>query len=468
MRSMSSQRRTVYPWWHVLIEGIIAVSVGAALVLAPAGTMSILLNILGAYWMGAGVLSLIQLFAPAGAHRRGWLLIHGVVTLALGFIVFNADGSGNGPADQWLIWVLGGTGLFVGLVGLLQAVRGGGIGAGILGLISIMFGLSVLARDWLPSHLVSTGLGIVVTIGGVFSILEAWRLWRRPAAVQTNTGDPILGLLRITVILVSALLGVALIFLAWLIPIKHRQIRLHYWMTTTLCRWINRILRLRVHVDDPAKLTALQGILFPNHVSFLDIPVIISVLPMRFLSTADVYRVPFVGWVADSIATVFVDRSDKDSRASVRKAIAGEVGTQPYPPFVIFPEGRFGTATSLRPFHFGSFDIAAENRITFLPCALHYEQPEIAIWRGVKEESFAEAAIRVLTYRGRLVAHLQPLEPVNPTPDDAASTLAVAAQRSIEQALGFAPAPTKLEQSDAGHNPSNHDEPTHSKPRHGA
>ncbi len=118
---------------------------------------------------------------------------------------------------------------------------------------------------------------------------------------------------------------------------------------------------------------------------------------------------------------------------------------QPYPPFVIFPEGRFGTATSLRPFHYGSFDVAALNSVTYLPCALRYDRPDIAIWRGVKEESFFEASLRVLTYRGRMQADVMPLDPVHPTPEDDAAQLAHAAQRSIEARLGFEPAATDLE-----------------------
>ena len=446
MISAAAPRRTVYPWWHLLLEGIIAIGVGLALILTPGSTVVALLTFLGLYWIGAGLLSLVQLFAPAGVHRRGWLLVHGLVTVALGVMVLNIDGSVRGGAGTGVIWLVGGTGVFVGIVGLLQALRGGGMGAGLLGLISVIFGTAVLARGWVPGHLLAVSLGVVVTVGGILSLLAAVRVYRQPAGTVTNTGNPLLGLLRVVLLLISALVGVAAIFVAWLIPAKRRGIRLHYWMTTYLCRWINRLLRLKVVTDDGAKLADLRGILFPNHVSFLDIPVIVAVMPMRFLSTADVYRVPFVGWVADSIATVFVDRSDKDSRAGVRKAIAAEVDAQPYPPFVIFPEGRFGTATSLRPFHFGSFEIAAQNRIAYLPCALHYDRPDVAIWRGVQTESFAEAAIRVLTYRGRLTAYLQPRALVQPTPDDDPGALAVAAQRSIEAALDFAPAPTKLDQ----------------------
>jgi 1-acyl-sn-glycerol-3-phosphate acyltransferase len=166
---------------------------------------------------------------------------------------------------------------------------------------------------------------------------------------------------------------------------------------------------------------------------------------MRFLSTSDVFHVPFVGWVADSIATVFVDRSDRSSRRNVRDSIARNVTQQPYPPFVIFPEGRFGTATSLRPFHYGSFDIAAQNSVTYVPCALRYDRPDIAIWRGVKEESFFEAALRVLTFRGRITAEVMPLQSVYPTPKDDVAQLAHSAQRAIEDKLGLEPAPTDLE-----------------------
>ena len=310
---------------------------------------------------------------------------------------------------------------------MLQVFRGGGgWGAGLLGALSLGFGVYVLVNEIVPSGFLVRIIGVVAVLGGLFSIILAIRIFRADPEkrIDLSKRNPLIGVFRILAISIVMLVGIAAVFVAWLLPIHRQGIRIHYWMITWICRVINWILRLKVVCIEKERLIDLHGIAFVNHVSFLDIPVVISILPMRFLSTSDVFHVPFVGWVADSIATVFVDRSDKSSRRDVRDSIAKSVTEEPYPPFVIFPEGRFGTATSLRPFHYGSFDVAALNSVTYLPCALRYDRPDIAIWRGVKEESFFEASLRVLTFRGQMQATVTPLEPVHPTPEDDAAQLA--------------------------------------------
>ena len=61
-------------------------------------------------------------------------------------------------------------------------------------------------------------------------------------------------------------------------------------------------------------------------------------------------------------------------------------------------------------------------------------------------EQLGAAVWRLAKSRGRIYVDIFPVGHVEPTPDDDPGALAVAAQRSIEAALDFAPAPTKLDQ----------------------
>src|SRR5690606_33976533 len=132
----------------------------------------------------------------------------------------------------------------------------------------------------------------------------------------------------------------------WLLPVKRRGLKLHYWVTVWLSRQLLKLYAIDVECSDGAAVRTLRGILYVNHITFLDIPVVVAVTPARFLSTAEVFRIPFLGWMADSVQTAFVERGDKASGEAVRKQIAAEVSKDPHPPFVIFPEGRFGTVSS--------------------------------------------------------------------------------------------------------------------------
>jgi len=436
------------PWWYVLLEGIASIVLGVMLMRSPQVTLEIFARLFGYYWLAVGILSLLVLPTKYGAGRRGSLAIRGVLGIITAILVLNMHIFSQDFWAPLIILFIGVQGLIIGVVGILQAIKGGGWGAAILGLLSIGFAALVFGGSlgfigdilWL--------VGLLTVIGGVASILLSLRLRNHPEEGSLGVDsirNPTVGIWRALLLIVVALAAVVVTFIAWILPIKHKGVGIHYWMTTLVSRVINKIFGLEVICADEEALLAHEGLVFVNHVSYLDIPVIISVVPMRFLSTAEVYKVPLVGWMADSVATVFVDRQDKDSRHSVRDSIARSVANQPFPPFVVFPEGHFGTPTSLAPFHYGSFAIAVENEFPFLPVALRYDRPDVATWRGVKEEPFIASFWRMLTHRGKIRAELFPLEPVHPTADGDPAELAHATQRAVEDALGLEPAPTTID-----------------------
>ena len=68
---------TKVSWWAILLEGVIAVLVGLFLLLRPATTTVLLIQVLGIYWLASGVLSLLGGIVNKGEGSRAWKLNFG-------------------------------------------------------------------------------------------------------------------------------------------------------------------------------------------------------------------------------------------------------------------------------------------------------------------------------------------------------------------------------------------------------
>ncbi len=445
----SDQRRPL-PWWYVLLEGLVSLVIGVMFMRTPGHTLNLIVRILGYYWIAVGLLSLVTIPTQWGAGRRVSLATRGVLGVLAGLTALFLDQLGPEFWTTTLLFSIGFVGVIIGVVGLIQAMKGGGWGAAIMGVLGIAFGLTIWGGAIGVIANIFWILGLFTAIGGVASMLLALRLRNHPEEASLGPDgirNPVMGVIRLFTLIILLFIAIVIAFIAWIIPAKHKGVPLQYWVITSFSRVVNWVLGIQVVCQDVEKLRAHEGLVLANHVSYLDITTLIAVAPMRFLSTAEVFKIPFVGWVADAISTVFVDRSDRESRHSVRDSIANSVAKNPYPPFVVFPEGHFGTPTQLAPFHYGMFAVAIENGFPYMPVALRYDRSDVATWRGVKEEHFAAALWRMLTHRGTVRAELFPLDVVHPAPDDDASELARETQRSIEKALDLEPAPTTLKEA---------------------
>src|SRR5690348_9750676 len=84
---------------------------------------------------------------------------------------------------------------------------------------------------------------------------------------------------------------------------------------TPLCRrlprvyhgWTTRLLGFRVSVAGERSVRR-PTLFVANHISFLDIEILGSLVEASFISKADVAHWPFFGWLAKLQRTVFVDR----------------------------------------------------------------------------------------------------------------------------------------------------------------
>ena len=137
------------PWWLTLIMGIAAFVVGAILLWAPAKdkveTYQLLIAFLGIYWLIGGFAEIFSMFYDHTAW--GWKLFMGIVSIIAGSYILAYPIAAGVALPRIMVLILGIWGLMQGIILLFMAFKGGGWGAGIMGVVAIIFGL-ILIGDY--------------------------------------------------------------------------------------------------------------------------------------------------------------------------------------------------------------------------------------------------------------------------------------------------------------------------------
>lgn len=222
------------------------------------------------------------------------------------------------------------------------------------------------------------------------------------------------------------------VLLAW-IPIEVRGIRVSAWCFSLGVRLLMPSLGLRFQCTDRERVVQHRGFVLTNHVSFFDTLVMAYLVPTRFVAKAEVKKWPFIGWIARATGSLFVDRSDKSDRSSVRRQVVDAVLANQYPPIVVFPEGTRNPLDTLLPFRYGVFEIAIDTEMPYLLCAIHYEETDSMTWHSRNEGILTTVKRIVLRDTSRV--WLVPLEVVQPRAGDDPTELASLARETIGAAL---------------------------------
>jgi 1-acyl-sn-glycerol-3-phosphate acyltransferase len=140
--------------------------------------------------------------------------------------------------------------------------------------------------------------------------------------------------------------------------------------------WSRRLLgQCRVTVEQAPGAEALaHALIVANHISWLDIFVINSLHPCRFVAKAEIRRWPVLGWLVACAGTVFISRGN---RRNLRHIFQGLVSVLEQGERVaFFPEGTTAKQGSLLPFHANLFEAAIDAKVRVQPYALEYVDGE--------------------------------------------------------------------------------------------
>lgn len=139
-------------------------------------------------------------------------------------------------------------------------------------------------------------------------------------------------------------------------------------------RRVTSSLGVRLRVGGQTDLPDRPVLFVANHVSWLDIPVVLAAHPVRFVSKDDVRAWPVMGWLATRAGTLYLNRGS--GRAAHRIAGALAEALQDGQRVVIFPEGTTTEGDHVLPFRPMLLQAAVDAGACVVPLSLHYTDRE--------------------------------------------------------------------------------------------
>jgi uncharacterized membrane protein HdeD (DUF308 family) len=162
------------PWWLILIEGILLIIIGFYFFTQPLSTTMSVVFVLGIYWLISGIMGFVRLFWDRSMW--GWKIIMGILGIVAGYIVITNPLGSTATVALFTVYMLAFTGIFVGIGDLIHAFRGGGWGAGIMGVISIVIGVWLLFNGLSAMVALPFVLGALAIFSGIVAIINSFRV----------------------------------------------------------------------------------------------------------------------------------------------------------------------------------------------------------------------------------------------------------------------------------------------------
>lgn len=237
------------------------------------------------------------------------------------------------------------------------------------------------------------------------------------------------------ILLMPFLWAIALVVhaLAW--PFDRRRVALHLFggVWAGLYVWLNPIWRCRYSGREHLPWRG-GAVIVANHASLVDILVLYALLrPFKWVSKAELGKVPFVGWMLWLNDYVLVRRGDRESIRLMldrcrRHLAAGS-------PVLLFPEGTRTLDGHLQVFKEGGFKLAMEQGVPVIPVAV--------------QGTFDALPKTGMVFR-RMDCRVHVLPPLEPSRFRSPSDLRDAAREAIAAALGESPPAVRPDAIPAG------------------
>jgi len=124
------------------LEGISAIVIGIFFLYEPKATTILLIQILAIFWLAQGIISVIE--ALIFTKNWMWNLISGILSIIAGVVIMMYPILNPLIVLNLLILFIGVLVFVNGAMRFTLSLKGGGLGMGILGLVTIILGLLLL------------------------------------------------------------------------------------------------------------------------------------------------------------------------------------------------------------------------------------------------------------------------------------------------------------------------------------
>ena len=179
------------PFTVTLIRGLLAVTLGLALLIQADKSGSMLANFMGMFWLVSGIISLRWGARGERAHRLA--VLAGAIGVIAGLAMLTRGMASNWIAEDVFLSLLG---LVILLTGVLHTFGGFQIGetkhrkwswtSALLGIFEIVLGFMLIIEPYGRSDFFYLAASIWALVGGFILISDAIRLRRATLAVQDS------------------------------------------------------------------------------------------------------------------------------------------------------------------------------------------------------------------------------------------------------------------------------------------
>jgi 1-acyl-sn-glycerol-3-phosphate acyltransferase len=204
-------------------------------------------------------------------------------------------------------------------------------------------------------------------------------------------------------------------------------------------RWSGQLIGIcgvQIEVNQAAGPPPPRALIVANHISWLDIFVINTLQPCRFVAKSDIRSWPLLGWLSQQAGTVFLTRGDRRDVRRIFKDLVVSIHAGERVAF--FPEGTTARQGEVLPFHANLFEAAIDAKVPVQPYALSYVDACGAHHPAVEyigDTSFMQSLVAVLR-AGPITAQLLLIAPIE-TDGAHRRELAAASRQAVAQALGL-------------------------------
>jgi uncharacterized membrane protein HdeD (DUF308 family) len=164
-----------HPWWLHLMGGLLNIIIGILLLTTPGKTVFMLVLTLGFYFLISGMFTLVGMFVDHSAW--GWKLFIGIISILAGIVVVRHPLISTFEILPFIVLLIGIQGLISGILLLILAFKGGGWGSGVMGVLSILFGIILVINFANPGYIVALVwvTAIFALVGGIIQIFQAFQ-----------------------------------------------------------------------------------------------------------------------------------------------------------------------------------------------------------------------------------------------------------------------------------------------------
>ncbi|WAC05165.1 MAG: DUF308 domain-containing protein [Methanoregula sp.] len=162
----------IFPWWLVLLWGILSLVIGILFLTTPVITTVILVTFMGAYWLVGGFFAIGSVFVDR--NEWGWKIFLAIINIIAGILILMYPYFSTLFVLSFFVIFIGFWACFIGAAHLFQAFARKDAGNGVLGILSLIFGIILLINPFITVALLPFVAGGFAVIGGLSAIVVSF------------------------------------------------------------------------------------------------------------------------------------------------------------------------------------------------------------------------------------------------------------------------------------------------------